>query len=52
MRVKEYEYLLGVWKSMDFCMEKSNHKPIFCFLMNLGLKEPYLVFWWCLAVLD
>ena len=35
---------------MDFCMEKSNHKPIF--LMNLGLKEPYLVYWWCLAILD
>ena len=37
--------------SMDVmvCMEKSNHKPIF--LMNLGLKEPYLVYWWCLAVL-
>ena len=41
---------IKVWKSMDFCMEKSNHKPIF--LMNLGLKEPYLVYWWCLAVLD
>ena len=32
-------------------MEKSNNKPIF-FFMNLGLNEPYLVYWWCLAVLD
>ena len=39
-----------VGESMDFCMEKSNHKPFF--FMNLGLKEPYLVYWWCLAVLD
>ena len=41
-----------LYTSMDamVCMEKSNHKPIF--LMNLGLKEPYLVYWWCLAVLD
>ena len=31
-------------------MEKSNHKPIF--FMNLGLNEPYLLYWWCLAVFD
>ena len=34
-----------------FVWKKSNHKPFF-FFMNLGLKEPYLVYWWCLAVLD
>ena len=39
-----------VWNDM-ICMEKSNHKPLF-FFMNLGLKEPYLVYWWCLVVLD
>ena len=33
-------------------MEKSNNKPFFFFFMNLGLNEPYLVYWWCLAVLD
>ena len=34
-------------------MEKSNPKPFFFFFfMNLGLKEPYLVYWWCLTVLD
>ena len=33
-----------VWNTM-ICMEKSNHKPIFSFLMILGLKEPYLVYW-------
>ena len=36
---------------LDFGMDKSNHKPIF-FFINLGLKEPYLVYWWCLVVLD
>ena len=46
------ETMILVWiiELLDFCMEKSNHKPIF--LMNLGLKEPYLVYWWCLVVLD
>ena len=22
------------------------------FFINLGLKEPYLVYWWCLTILD
>ena len=41
-----------LYTSMDamVCMEKSNHKLIF--LINLGLKESYLVYWWCLTVLD
>ena len=49
-RKKEGSRREKVWKSMDFCMEKSNHKPFF--FMNLGLKEPYLVYWWRFAVLD
>ena len=40
----------GMEKYGFFYIKKSNHKPFF--LMNLGLKEPYLVYWWCLAVLD
>ena len=39
------ECLEFVYGTLDgylcFCMGKSNHKPIF---MNLGLKEPYLVY--------
>ena len=34
----------------DFGMEKN--KTINPFLMNLGLKERYLVYCWCLEVLD
>ena len=30
-----------------FCMGKSNHKPIFD---ELGLKEPYLVYWLCFGL--
>ena len=50
---KGMETMILVWiiGLLDFCMEKSNHKSFF-FFMNLGLKEPYLVYWWCLAVLD
>ena len=32
-----------VWNAM-ICMEKSNNKSIFSFLMILGLKEPNLVY--------
>ena len=49
---KKEEGMIKKSKGMDFCMEKSNHKPIFFVLMNLGLKEPYLAYLWCLAVLD
>ena len=35
---------IKVWKNQTI-------NPFF-FLMNLGLKEPYLVYWWCLVVLD
>ena len=35
-----------VWILYEFCMEKKNQiiNPI---LKNLGLKEPYLVYWLC-----
>ena len=35
---------------LDFGIEKN--QTINPFLMNLGLKEPYFVYWWCLTVLD
>ena len=33
-----------IWILHGFCMEKKN-QTINPFLMNLGLKEPYLVYW-------
>ena len=36
---------------LDFGMEKKN-QIINPFFMNLGLKEPYLVYWWYFAVLE
>ena len=51
--------LTFVWKIMDFCtlvwmlwfvLKNQTINPFF--LMNLGLKEPYLVYWWCFIVLD
>ena len=35
---------------MDFSMEKKNNQTINPFLMNLGLKEPYLVYWLCFGL--
>ena len=39
---------------LDFCMklfdEKEIINPFFIFLMNLGLKEPYLVYWLCFGL--
>ena len=39
-----FEYL---YRFLWICMEKKNHKPI---LMNLDLKEPYLVYWLCFGL--
>ena len=40
--VWKYEFL---WICLDFVWrKKSNHKPNFD---DLGLKEPYLVYWLC-----
>ena len=38
-----------VWiiRLLDFGMEKKKNQTINPFLMNLGLKEPYLVYWLC-----
>ena len=35
---------------LDFGMEKN--QTINPFFMNLGLKEPYLVYWWCLTIVN
>ena len=42
--------LIWIIGLLDLGMEKN--QTINPFLINLGLKEPYLVYWWCLAVLD
>ena len=44
-----------VWNVWNLCMELWmgvyvfvwEYQSINPFLMNLGLKEPYLVYWWC-----
>ena len=41
--VCKYEF---IWISYDFVWEKKN-QTINPFLMNFGLKEPYLVYWLC-----
>ena len=41
-----FVWIIGL---LDFCIEKSNHKPFF-FFMNLGLKEPYFVYWLCFGL--
>ena len=40
--------MILVWinRLLDFCMELFDKEETF-FLMNLGLKEPYLVCWLC-----
>ena len=45
-----------VWNVWNLCMELWmgvfvfvwENQTINPFLMNLGLKEPYLIYWWCL----
>ena len=47
------ETIILVWiiGLFDFVWKNQTINPFF-FFMILGLKEPYLVYWWCLAVLD
>ena len=38
---------------LDFCMELFDDEEtinLFFFFMNLGLKEPYLVYWLCFGL--
>ena len=45
------ETMILVWiiKLLDFCMELFDEEETInpFFLINLGLKEPYLVYWLC-----
>ena len=46
------ETMILVWiiRLLDFCMELFDEEETinpFFFFMNLGLKEPYLVYWLC-----
>ena len=36
-----------LWISLDFVWKNQTINP---FLMNLGLKEPYLVYWQCFGL--
>ena len=44
--VWKYRFL---WILYEFCMEKKN-QTINPFLMNLGLREPYLIYWLCFGL--
>ena len=54
---KRYEF---IWVFMNYfgylyrflwiCMEKKKNQTINPFLMNLDLKEPYLVYWLCFGL--
>ena len=51
------ETMILVWiiGLLDFCMklfdkEETINPPIFLLLMNLGIKEPYLVYWLCFGL--
>ena len=52
-----WNLLILVWiiRLLDFCMklfvEEETINPLFFFFfMNLGLKEPYLVYWLCFGL--
>ena len=46
--------LVWIFGLLDFCMELFDEEEtlnlFFFFLMNLGLKEPYLVYWLCFGL--
>ena len=51
------ETMILVWiiRLLDFCMELFDEEEtinpfFFFFFMNLGLKEPYLVYWLCFGL--
>ena len=49
------ETMILVWiiRLLDFCMELFDEEETinpFFFLMNLGLKEPFLVYWLCFGL--
>ena len=42
--------LLDFWAFVWNCLMKKKQKTLFFFFMNLGLKEPYLVYWLCFGL--